>query len=243
MSATSTQSLADAPRQESPLMAFSRHPIARVAVILLAASCVLTVVAGDIGFQGDDWWVLSFPYWHAFPQSVAAYARAALRPIEGLYWISLFELFGMHRPPYLFASLALNALASSLFALCLLRLYPQQPRLAIWAALFSFFLPLTSPLVFVMHTDNSRLAMVFFWAAALSAQTGINGSSWRIALAVALYLLSVLTYENASLLIFALPFFAPRQAGRAVLNRRVVTRTGIVIVVGFLGFLAMRFLL
>ncbi len=140
MMQASGQSSADAPRQKSPLMAFFLHPIARVGVILLAACCVLTVAAGDIGFQGDDWWVLSFPYWHAFPESVAAYARAALRPIEGLYWISLFEIFGFHRPPYLFASLALDALASSLFALCLLRLYPQQPRLAIWAALFSFFL-------------------------------------------------------------------------------------------------------
>ena len=240
----SEQSSADAARQESPVKAFFCHPLAHAAMTLLGASCVLTVATGDIGFQGDDWWVLSFPYWNAFPHSVAAYARAASRPIEGVFWISLFEIFGMDRIPYLFASLALNGLSSSLFALCLFRLDPENPKLAIWGALFSFFLPLNSPLVFVMHTDNSRLAMAFFWAAVLTAQTQSYGSPWRIALASACYLLSVLTYENASLLIFALPFFArPRHAGNAVQTRRIWTETALIIVIGFLGFLALRFLL
>ncbi len=231
-------------RRESCIRAFFRHPVARASVVLLGASCVLTVAAGDIGFQGDDWWVLSFPYWNAFPSSVLAYARAALRPIEGLFWISLFEIFGFDRPPYLFASLALNTLSSSLFALCLLRFSPQNPRLAMWGAFFSFFLPMSSPLVFVMHTDNSRLAMAFFWGAVLSAQSAVRGSLWRIGLTVVCYLLSVLTYENASLLIFALPFFVlpPQQTENAVVSRLILTRTAVIMAVSFLGFLAMRFL-
>ncbi len=33
----------------------------------LALYCVvLAAVTGDIGFNGDDWWVLAGPYWHSF---------------------------------------------------------------------------------------------------------------------------------------------------------------------------------
>jgi len=232
--------------QRKPIGSSSVFTLGVAATTLLGASCILTVLIGDIGFQGDDWWILSFPYWNRFPQSVVAYAQAALRPVEGLYWIGLFEAFGIHRHPYLFASLGLNVLSSILFALCVVRLFPKNIELGVWAAFFSFFMPMSSPLVFIMHTDNSRLAMIFFLASVMCMQSAISGTSLWLGLAVICYLLSVLTYENASMLIFALPLLVlplVNKEHQPILNRCVFRRTALVIAVGFLGFLVERFLL
>lgn len=207
---------------------------------------MLTLLTGDIGFQGDDWWVLSFPYWNPFPQSVLIYAKAALRPVEGLYWICLFELFGFNRFPYLFASLTLNVLSSTLFAVSLYRAFSDKPQLAVWGALFSFFMPMNSSLVFIMHTDNSRLAMIFFWACVVALQRAIHGSPSLLGLSLICYLLSVLTYENASMLIFAMPFLAASYANTnrpPLMKRFLLNKILLFIAVGFLGFLAIRFLL
>ncbi len=62
----------------------------------LYCMCV-TAITGDIGFNGDDWWVLSYPYWYSFPDALALYAQKFLRPLEGLYWISLFKVFGFNK--------------------------------------------------------------------------------------------------------------------------------------------------
>ncbi len=215
-------------------------------MVLLGVSCILTHLIGDIGFQGDDWWILSFPYWNSFPQSVWMYAKASLRPVEGIYWISLFELLGINRTPYVFASLVLNVLSSTLFAVSLVRLFPEVPRLGVWASFFSFFMPMNAPLVFILHTDNSRLSMIFFWASVICMQSAGLKNTLRIGLVLIFYLLSVLTYENASLLIFALPFFVcqlSNKSGEPFRTKLFFWPTLVVMALGFLGFLAIRFLL
>ncbi len=46
-----------------------------LAVGLCLYCLALTIMSGNIGFEGDDWWVFSWPYWHSFPESVWCFAR------------------------------------------------------------------------------------------------------------------------------------------------------------------------
>ena len=123
----------------------------------------LTVVTGDIGFDGDDWWVLAIPYWNSFPDSLVLYARKFLRPVEGLYWISLFELFGFNKVVFHLCSLLLLAGSAALMGVSLDRAFPGRRACVSIAVLLAFFLPPVSCLTYVMFTDNSRLSMLLFW--------------------------------------------------------------------------------
>jgi hypothetical protein len=204
-----------------------RHVLWPVAVGLLLYCCALTVSVGDFGFEGDDWWVFSWPFWTGFPGSLRAFARDCLRPVEGVYWICLFEVFGFDRVVFHVCSLLLSVTGCVLMGLSLSTAFPDRRAFAALAALFAFFLPTVSSLTYVLATDNSRLSLLLFWASALAFQrwalhgTSVrqpgdnqNGSgaprqslpSWAgLAVPVGWYVLSFLTYEAASLLLFAVP--------------------------------------
>jgi hypothetical protein len=169
---------------------------------------IITFITGDIGFEGDDWWVFNVPYWHAFPDSLLVYAKQFLRPIEGVYWITMFEIFGFNRIVFHFFSLSLLAAGSFLMGISLSRSFPQNRVFVILAVLFSFFLPMISSLTYVVFTDNSRLCSLFFWASVLLyLQWGSKDASWvGLVLPGLFYIISFLTYESCSLLIFAVPF-------------------------------------
>lgn len=178
-------------------------------LLMTAYSVIVTIISGDLGFEGDDWWIFSWPYWNSFPQSVFIYARESLRPLEGVYWIGLFEIFGFNKIVFHFFSLMLLVLASSLMGACLLKAFPARRLLAASAMLMAFFIPTVSCLTFVVTTDNSRLSMVFFWACVLAFQRWIErGGKWSdLLLPVFLYICAFLTYEAPSLLIFSIPLF------------------------------------
>ncbi len=168
---------------------------------------VLTAFTGDIGFTGDDWWVLACPYWNSFPHAVVLYARQFLRPVEGLYWIALFKLFGFERAVFHLCSLLLLAGSAVLMGVALDRAFPRRQAFVSIAVLLAFFLPPVSCLTYVVFTDNSRLTTLLFWASVIAFQRWAQkSSSWRgLALPIALYVVSFLTYEGPSFLIFLTP--------------------------------------
>jgi hypothetical protein len=174
----------------------------------LAIYCVaLTAVTGDIGFSGDDWWVLALPYWNNFPDALVLYAHKFLRPGEGLYWIGLFNLFGFNKVVFHLCSLLLLAASAALMGVALDRAFPGRRGCISLAVLLAFFLPPVSCLTYVMFTDNSRLSMLLFWSSVIAFQRWARGSSpWSgLFMPVALYVASFLTYETSSLLIFVVP--------------------------------------
>jgi len=178
------------------------------AAVGLALYCVvLTVITGDIGFDGDDWSVLSVPYWNSFPDSLVLYASKFLRPVEGLYWISLFELFGFNKVVFHLCSLLLLAGSAALMGVSLDWAFPDRRVCVSIAVLLAFFLPPVSCLTYVMFTDNSRLSMLLFWASVLAFQRWARQSSpWcGLTLPMGLYVGSFLTYEASSFLIFVVP--------------------------------------
>jgi hypothetical protein len=176
---------------------------------LVLCCLTLAVLVGDIGFQGDDWWIFSFPFWSPFPQSLWEYTAAAKRPVEGLYWISLFEVFRFNRVVYYLFSLFLLAGSCLLMRSCLMRSFPGRNAPATMSMLFAFVLPPVSNLIYMIHTDNSRISMVFFWLSVIAFQRwAARSGSWSgLMTPILIYCLSVLTYENTSLLIFSIPFF------------------------------------
>ena len=218
-----------------------------VVVGLLLYCVVLTAVTGDIGFDGDDWWVLSYPYWHSFSDSVVLYARRFLRPVEGLYWISLFEIFGFNKVAFHLCSLLLLAGSAALMGLSLDRAFPGRQTCVSIAVLLAFFLPPVSCLTYVMFTDNSRLSMLLFWTSVLAFQRWAHRSlTWRgLALPVTLYVVSFLTYEAASFLILVVPLLVwpvyRRHSDRSV-DKAFLIKLGLGILTAFVTALSVRFL-
>jgi len=214
---------------------------------LVLCCLTLAVLVGDIGFQGDDWWIFSFPFWSPFPQSLWEYTAAAKRPVEGLYWISLFEVFRFNRVVYYLFSLFLLAGSCLLMRSCLMRSFPGRNAPATMSMLFAFVLPPVSNLIYMIHTDNSRISMVFFWLSVIAFQRwAARSASWYgLMTPILIYCLSVLTYENTSLLIFSIPFFvwpvyADRHTRLPLLS--FLFRLSVGVISGFALFVALRFL-
>lgn len=147
-----------------------RNLLCKVAVLLVVYCVTLTLLVGDIGFQGDDWWVFSFPFWSSFPDSVYDYARESKRPVEGLYWISMFEVFRFSRMPYTLFSLLLLAGSCIAMGAGLLRAFPSRRDMAVLSVFFAFLLPPLCNLTFMIHTDNSRISNLLFWTSVLMFQ-------------------------------------------------------------------------
>lgn len=220
-------------------------PLWLIASGMFAYSAILTAMTGDVGFDGDDWWVFSWPYWHDFPGSMFGYAQKFLRPVEGVYWICMFELFGFNRIAFHFASLLLLASSCLLMGKGLTRAFPGRPNLAVLSTIFAFFLPTVACLTYLVFTDNSRISLLIFWASVLAFQSwAVKSSSWfRLVVAVSLYLFSFLTYEASSFLIFVVPLLVwpIHKRNQTVSDGKFVTILAIGIFSGFTGALLLRY--
>lgn len=218
-----------------------------VAAGLIGYSLLVTLLAGDIGFEGDDWWIFGWSYWDSFPYSVLVYAKESLRPIEGVYWLTVLELFGFNKTAFHLLSLLLLAGASLAMGLSLVNAFPHRPGVALAAALFAFFLPTVSCLTYVMTTDNSRLSLLLFWSSVVAFQKWAEKSgTWSGLLApVCLYQLAFLTYEAPSLLIFVTPLLVAPILTRGRLRvsaRSLMLRLAAAVAGGFMLAVTTRFL-
>jgi hypothetical protein len=180
-------------------------PLTAAGLIVMCVS--LAILIGNIGFQGDDWWQFSWPYWHSFPNSVWEYAKASRRPVEGLYTVLAFEAFGLNRVFYTLSALSLSAGACLLMGTCLRRAFPGRESLAVLSVFFAFLLTPVSNLIYMFHTDNSRISILLFWASVWAFQRWARDSkSWQgLIIPASLYLLATFTYENTTFLIFSIP--------------------------------------
>lgn len=209
-------------------------------------SISLSLLIGNIGFEGDDWWQFSWPYWFPFPQSIWEYANESSRPIEGIYTVLAFESFGLNRVFYTLTALLLSSASCLLLAICLKRAFPGKVSLAVLGAFFAFFLPPISNLIYMFHTDNSRISMVFLWCSVFAFQRwALSSCSWRgLTLPAILYLLGAFTYENTTLLIFSVPLLVwpvYAQSGRMLSPKIFIPRLLVGILGAFAIFVLARF--
>jgi hypothetical protein len=219
-----------------------------LAIGLVVYCFLLTAISGDIGFNGDDWWVLAVPYWNSFVNAVVLYTHKFLRPLEGLYWISLFELFGFNRVAFHLCSLLLLAGSVMLMGASLHRAFPGRRVFVSTAVLLAFFLPPVSCLTYVLFTDNSRLSVLLFWACVLAFQRWAKKSAmWSgLLLPAALYVSSFLTYEGPSFLLFVAPLLVwpiHRRNPDGITDKAFLIRLFVGILASFGAAIAVRLLL
>lgn len=178
--------------------------------VLILYTAVLVITSGDIGFDADDWWIFSKAYWFPYPESVWVYARELLRPVEGIYWLSMFELVGFNRIAFHIASLLLWVGAAISLGACLWKAFPRDRQFVVTSVFLFFFLPMASSLTFIIFTDNARLSIMLFWISAYYFLKWAEGTlEWKgLFLPVLIYVISFLTYETSSLLILGVPFLA-----------------------------------
>jgi len=213
---------------------------------LVVCSVSAALLIGDIGFQGDDWWQFSWPYWYSFPYSIWEYIKESRRPVEGLYTVLAFETFGLNRTWYNLSALLLSAGSCLLMSACLKRAFPGRDSLAALSALFAFVVTPLSNLLYMFHTDNSRLSVLLFWVSVWAFQRWARVSpSWLgLIFPVSMYSLATLTYENTTFLIFSVPLFVwpihTRYQGD-LSERSFMLRVGTGIAAGFAVFVLVRF--
>jgi hypothetical protein len=216
---------------------------------LVAYSVVLAVLAGNTGFQADDWWVLSVPYWHSFPGSFWDYVVQFRRPLDGLPWVTLFPLIGFNKIAWnIFALLALAG-ACLTMGMVLDRAFPDRPRFVAASMLFAFFMPTVCPLTYVLHMDNIWVCIMLFWLSVLAFQRWAErpGKPWNgLIIPVVLYYLATLAYDAANLLVFLVPLFVwpVRERHRDELSDTVfVAKLGCAVAAGFATLIFTRFIL
>ncbi|MFH0957549.1 MAG: hypothetical protein V1897_02495 [Pseudomonadota bacterium] len=218
-----------------------------VLTILFGASLSLAFIIGDIGFQGDDWWEFSWPYWFTFPQSTLECIKLYSRPIEGLYYVLLYESFGFNRFFYTLTALLLLAGSCAFLVRCLQNAFPCRISMSLVSGLFAFFLAPVSNLIYMWHTDNSRLANLFFWCSVYGFQKWVMAScSWtRLTIPAFFYLLASFTYENSTLMIFGVPLLlwpVYLRGARTLSTSKFVFRVFGAIIGLFAMFVIARFL-
>ena len=219
-----------------------------VAAVLFVASLSLSLIIGDIGFQGDDWWELSWPHWYSFPQSSWECVKQYSRPVESLYYVLMYESFGLSRIFYTLTSLLLLAGSCFILVKCLQAAFPRRMSLALFAGIFAFFLTPISNLVYMWHTDNSRLANLFFLFSVYAFQRwAMSSGSWtRLFLPSFCYLLACFTYENSTLMIFGVPLLVwpvyVISKPSNLTTRKFAFRLGSGVVGSFAIFVIARFL-
>jgi hypothetical protein len=173
------------------------------------------------------------------------YAKQFLRPVEGIYWISMFQFFGFNRIAFHFASLTLLATSCLLMGKCLFKAFPERSVFVVLSTMVAFFLPMVSCLTYIVFTDNSRISLLLFWASTLTFQLwSEKPSSWpRLVIPVCLYLSSFLTYEAPSFLIFVTPLllWPIHKRNQAISDKWFLTVLGGAILVAFAGAIICRY--
>jgi hypothetical protein len=214
---------------------------------LLVCSVSLALLIGDIGFQGDDWWQFSWPYWYSFPESLRQYVIESRRPVEGFYTVLAFELFRFDRFCYTVSALLLSAGGCLLMGQCVRRCFPGRDSFFVLTVFFAFLYPALSNLIFLFHTDNSRISVLLFWLSVyLFQRWATRSGSWSgITVPVAAYVLATLTYENTCLLIWIVPGFIwplRERLANGLSVKALFGRLFVAITAGFGTFLFIRFL-
>lgn len=214
---------------------------------LMVYSVVLAVASGETGFQADDWWVLSVPYWHSFPWSFWEYVVEFRRPLDGLLWVTLFPIFGFNKILFNLFALTTLALGCLMMGTVLTRGFPQRSDFVTASMLFAFFLPTVAPLTYVLHMDNIWVCFILFWGSVRAFQRWAEtpDPSWKgLILPVTLYYLSTLAYDAVNLWIFLVPLLVwPVRIRHNAAEANFLFRLCIGIAVAFAGLMFTRFVL
>jgi hypothetical protein len=132
-----------------------------ICIALIVLASVLPYVA-SLGFYSDDWYVLSTLHFGALQHRSAitfVLHDYAARPVQGLYLVLLYKLFGFHPLGYHLVNSAVIAAAITLFHSLLLRLKVDRAS-ALAASVILVVLPQLSTIRVWYDTFQIPLAML-----------------------------------------------------------------------------------
>lgn len=198
-------------------------------VLALLAAVVFGPHVGSAGFLQDDWDLQSQSRFAPEPGLWGAYEQAAsmrffdYRPVVSLVFATAHELLGVNVAAHLAIALAIGVLASVLLYCLLCALGIERLHAGAIAAL-SLLFPFSDTTRLWAAGGVNNLGVVFYLLGALVALRGLRAAGRRaVALhggAVALYVLSVLTYQVAAVVaMLSGLLYAVRAPWRAVLPR------------------------
>ncbi len=181
------------------------------------AGLLLIAVAAFSGliqnyFSGEEFLVYHYASNFAHTEAWQQFFFQNGRLIEALYWTYEYEVLGYQ--PLLFhaISFVLLLILALLATACFLNVWPRKGRSQALPYLFIFLLFLNWIVlsnVLRLSYDNGRLSMIFFFAAGLALQRWAASQRGRwLLLSYALFLVCVMTYENAVFLFPALVLLA-----------------------------------
>ena len=187
------------------LRAWLRRPLAQAG--LLIAAIILVIHVGRLGnlyLSGEEFYILHDAHNQPFFLAWAYYFVNNGRPVEALYWTGLYKLVGFNPRLLHTFSLMLLGTLSLLATAWVGRVLPAKYRRHLaWLALLFFFNWISLEMVLKLSTDNSRLALVCFFAAGLAWQSWAASQLTRtryLLLGAGLLSVGVLAYENIALL-------------------------------------------
>jgi hypothetical protein len=179
-------------------------PLLWIAGILFLFILVASGLLGNKGYWGDDWAVISAPFWWGIPQAMEVGAENLRRPMAAIYWAVALKLARFDAQATFFMSFSIHAISSILMGLAVQVAFPKRFPLVYGVALISFFLPMLPPLSYFLILDNSRLAVLFYWVSVLLFQHwATRPQAWSLPLLpIVAFALSLLSYEYRYVLVF-----------------------------------------
>ena len=177
-------------------------PLLWIAGVLFSFVLVASALVGNKGYWGDDWAVISAPFWWGIPQAMEVGAENLRRPMAVIYWAVALKLSRFDAQATFFMSFSIHAISSILMGLAVQVAFPKRFPLVYGVALISFFLPMLPPLSYFLILDNSRLAVLFYWVSVLLFQHwATRPQAWSLPLLpIVAFALSLLSYESAFLM-------------------------------------------
>jgi hypothetical protein len=163
-------------------------------------------------FNGEEFFVYQYAFNYSHLHAWQTFFLQKGRLIEALYWTYQFEILG-HHPLFAHSlSFVLQLITALAAAACFVNVWPKsfKTNRLIFVFVFLFFLNWVSmSSVLRLSYDNTRISVFFFFLAGLALQRWAVGQRARwLVLSFALFLTSLLTYENAAFLFPALLLLA-----------------------------------
>jgi hypothetical protein len=182
-----------------------------VFALLLVYSVAATLLLDRKGYSGDDWAVISFPFWDPIPKAFTE-GNSLYRPMQTVWWGIALKVAQFDSQITFFFSLGLSILNSCLLGLVINQAFPNQTLFVVCTIFTSFFFPFNLIITYGIVADSPRVAGIFYLLSVVGFQyhsrKPLLGS--LPLLPILSFMLSLLTYEsNALMPIFTLFMVLP----------------------------------
>jgi tetratricopeptide (TPR) repeat protein len=215
-------------RDETPIVSFLKRPWVPPALL---AALVCLVYVGALRFEfvyDDNFQVVDNPWltWHFIPRYFTQHVWA-FAGVSGVYWRPLFllwfllqhALFGVNPAGWHAATIALHAVVTSLVYFLARRLSGDPVTAALAALIFGLHPALIESVAWISGSSDSLLAVFFVSTFLAHLNWRRQRSAARLAAALGLYALALMSKEPAVVLLGIIAAYAWIYAGPSPLGK------------------------